>query len=182
MVAQVGSHYLASDGDRDRAVRALKRGLVEGRLTYDSFVGRVGAALAARDSDELAGVLTGLPTRRRRFRLGWRSAARRLDRPAMKRLPLPSRQQPALLIGRAPDCDLILADAAVSRRHASLMLFGARWFVVDHGSTNGTWINDRQILGEATVRVGDRLRLGRTLFRLAPPTAQGCDEAARRRL
>lgn len=48
------------------------------------------------------------------------------------------------------------------------MFFSSGWFVLDHGSTNGTWINDRQILGEAAVRPGDRIRLGRTLFRLVP--------------
>jgi len=63
----------------------------------------------------------------------------------------------------------MLGDASVSRRHASLMLFGARWFVLDHGSTNGTWVNGQQVSGETSVRAGDRLRVGRALFRLAPP-------------
>ena len=44
----------ASDDDRERAVRALREHLVEGRLTLEEFSQRVEAALRAGSSAELA--------------------------------------------------------------------------------------------------------------------------------
>jgi len=61
MVAVTGSQLRASDAERDRAIEALKRGLVEGRLSYETFVGRVEIALRARESAVLADALAGLP-------------------------------------------------------------------------------------------------------------------------
>lgn len=168
MVAPAASRLRASDADRDRAVLALKRGLVEGRLSYDSFVGRVEVALQARESDVLDDVLAGLPTGlRQRLLLRWQAAAASLPTGSRAdRLTLPTRLRPALLIGRDADCDLVLSDTTVSRRHASLMRFGSGWFVLDHGSTNGTWLNGRPVSAEASVHAGDRLRLGKRSFRL----------------
>ena len=74
-----------------------------------------------------------------------------------------------LLIGRLDDCDVVLLDRTVSRHHAALVMFGGRWFVIDHGSTNGTWVNNRRIWGLFAVRPGDELRLGLVSLRLGPP-------------
>jgi hypothetical protein len=42
-------------------------------------------------------------------------------------------------IGRAPECDLVIADASVSRRHAELVLLdGGQLYLVDCQSTHGT--------------------------------------------
>jgi predicted component of type VI protein secretion system len=42
-------------------------------------------------------------------------------------------------IGRSPECDLVLADQSVSRKHAELILLGAgQLFLVDCQSTHGT--------------------------------------------
>jgi hypothetical protein len=42
-------------------------------------------------------------------------------------------------IGRAPECDLVIADASVSRRHAELVLLdGGQVYLVDCQSTHGT--------------------------------------------
>jgi hypothetical protein len=46
---------------------------------------------------------------------------------------------PRFSIGRAPECDLVIADASVSRRHAELVfLDGGRLYLVDCRSTHGT--------------------------------------------
>jgi len=45
-----------------------------------------------------------------------------------------------LTIGRGQDCDLVLQDTQVSRRHAELRRHGDQWFLVDLGSTNGTFV------------------------------------------
>lgn len=52
---------LASDGDRDAAVRVLSEALAEGRLTAGEHGERVRAALAARTWPELAGLTADLP-------------------------------------------------------------------------------------------------------------------------
>lgn len=48
------------------------------------------------------------------------------------------------IIGRA-DCDVILDDAEASRQHASLEILGSRVVVSDLKSTNGTFVDGRQI-------------------------------------
>lgn len=44
-----------------------------------------------------------------------------------------------LSIGRAPDCDLLLADALVSRHHATIRIERTQFYLVDH-SINGTFV------------------------------------------
>src|SRR5512142_2200648 len=50
-----------------------------------------------------------------------------------------------LAIGRDPACELCVADPSLSRRHALLVREGATWFVVDEGSSNGTYVNGERI-------------------------------------
>lgn len=59
----------------------------------------------------------------------------------------------------------------VSRRHAMLRRLGNDLGIVDLESTNGTWINGVQIKPHESVllRSGDRIALGRLLFRITLP-------------
>ncbi len=41
------------------------------------------------------------------------------------------------------------------------------WVLRDLGSTNGTTVNGRRVVGAAVVREGDQVGFGRMLFRLA---------------
>ena len=50
-----------------------------------------------------------------------------------------------ILIGRAPDCDYVLTDDAVSSRHAGLSRQEGYLLLEDLDSANGTWVNDRRI-------------------------------------
>lgn len=65
----------------------------------------------------------------------------------------------ATVIGRAPTCDVVLADSSVSRWHVQLVLSEGRCLVKDIGSRNGTYLNGDQI-EEAALRDGDHLVLG----------------------
>ena len=65
------------------------------------------------------------------------------------------------LVGRSRECDVVLADANVSRRHAEVLPGAAgTWTISDLGSTNGVRINGRQIEGLAPLAGGDRISLG----------------------
>ena len=64
------------------------------------------------------------------------------------------------LIGRDPQCDIVVNDARVSLSHAVLRLEDGRWVLADNGSTNGTYAGNRrvdriEINGECLVRLSD---------------------------
>ena len=67
------------------------------------------------------------------------------------------------IVGRLPECQVVLTDASVSRRHARIQLEGDRWTVTDLGSTNGLRVNGRDVAA-AEVRDGDRVEFGGALF------------------
>ena len=65
------------------------------------------------------------------------------------------------LIGRSRECDVVLADANVSRRHAEIRPAAAgTWTIADLGSTNGVLVNGHRIGGLESLRPGDRIALG----------------------
>jgi hypothetical protein len=66
-----------------------------------------------------------------------------------------------VVIGRSRDCDIQVADANVSRRHAEVRQEGAAYWVVDLDSTNGTEVNGKR-LKRAKLRPGDRITVGST--------------------
>ena len=70
-------------------------------------------------------------------------------------------KQPRIVIGRSRDCDVQLADANVSRRHAELRQEGASYWIVDLGSTNGIEVNGKRVK-RAKLRSGDTITLGST--------------------
>jgi hypothetical protein len=71
-----------------------------------------------------------------------------------------------LVAGRSSECDVILDDSTVSRRHAAFVLRGDDWWVVDLDSTNGTRVNGVSAT-EQRVRPGDRIELGEAMLELA---------------
>jgi hypothetical protein len=66
------------------------------------------------------------------------------------------------VIGRSRDCEIVLDDAGVSRRHAELRGDGERWTIEDLGSTNGVYLNGRQLRGPHALQPGDRVEVGST--------------------
>jgi hypothetical protein len=65
-------------------------------------------------------------------------------------------------IGRSRDCDIVLNDSNVSRRHAELRPLGEGWTVTDLGSTNGVRVNGRDARANEPhpLNAGDRLDVG----------------------
>ncbi len=62
-------------------------------------------------------------------------------------------------LGRDPACAVRLFADDVSRRHARISADAEGHVVVDLSSTNGTWVNGREV-GTHRLRAGDRIRLG----------------------
>ena len=64
-----------------------------------------------------------------------------------------------VLVGRSRDCDVMLDDPNVSRRHAELRHENGQWVVADLASTNGVKVNGRRVQ-EAPLSPGDEITLG----------------------
>lgn len=69
-------------------------------------------------------------------------------------------------LGRDLTCEVVVGDAEASRRHAELVAAGEQWQVRDLGSTNGTFVNDRRVVGAVDVAAGDVIRIGRVSVEL----------------
>jgi hypothetical protein len=63
-------------------------------------------------------------------------------------------------IGRQSTCGVHIPDTNVSRVHAELRQTPTGWVVEDRGSTNGTKVNDTQIVEPTAVQSGDTLSFG----------------------
>jgi hypothetical protein len=65
-------------------------------------------------------------------------------------------------IGRSRDCDIVLGDSNVSRRHAELRPRGEGWTITDLGSTNGVKVNGRAVRPHEPEAIGpgDQLDVG----------------------
>ena len=71
------------------------------------------------------------------------------------------------LLGRHPDCDVVLVDSSVSRRHAEIRLAKGRHVLLDLSSVNGTWVHNRPVL-QHLLEDGDTFEVGdvRLLYRV----------------
>lgn len=79
-------------------------------------------------------------------------------------------------IGRGPECELVLRDSRVSRRHARLAARDGVLVLTDLGSTNGTMVNGHRVT-EVALGAGDRIDVGETSLVIQ---AASTDPAARR--
>jgi hypothetical protein len=74
------------------------------------------------------------------------------------------------VVGRSRDCDIVLDDSGISRRHAELRPSGSAWTIEDLDSTNGVRVNGIAVHGSQQLHAGDRIEMGSTeiLFEIAP--------------
>ncbi len=74
-----------------------------------------------------------------------------------------------LILGRHPDSNIVLQDAAVSRHHCKLVLRNEELFIEDIGSANGTYVNGNQIDQNTEVQLRDQdiIRLGGEKYRIS---------------
>ncbi len=74
--------------------------------------------------------------------------------------------QLSVLIGRTSECDVVLYDPGVSRKHARIFNEGSEYFVEDMGSSNGTKVNG-SIIKKKQLADGDAISLGPVVFNFA---------------
>jgi ABC-type multidrug transport system ATPase subunit/pSer/pThr/pTyr-binding forkhead associated (FHA) protein/ABC-type multidrug transport system permease subunit len=65
-----------------------------------------------------------------------------------------------IVIGRAPDVEMVLNHPEVSRHHCRLSREGDEWFIEDLGSRHGTAVNGDCLSSRTALQLGDQIRLG----------------------
>src|SRR4051812_44439771 len=68
------------------------------------------------------------------------------------------------VIGRAPECDIVMGQSGVSAKHCRLTRDVTSWLLEDLGSSNGTFVNGRRLPANSPVAVhhGDAIAIGTT--------------------
>jgi hypothetical protein len=69
-----------------------------------------------------------------------------------------------LIVGRSPDCDVVVDDPAVSQKHAAILWDGRAGLLRELGSSNGTFLNGIRLGSRAVLRTGDELSFGQSHF------------------
>ncbi len=63
------------------------------------------------------------------------------------------------VLGRHPQCDIVLDQGAISRQHAQISLLDGAYFIEDLKSRNGTLVNGQLIQGSHPLHDGDELKI-----------------------
>ncbi len=79
-----------------------------------------------------------------------------------------SLDKPTIAIGSHPSNDVVIDDTTVSRRHATITRKPDGFELADLGSTNGTFVNGRQIRKPIAVKSGDEIKFGSARFAFNP--------------
>jgi pSer/pThr/pTyr-binding forkhead associated (FHA) protein len=82
-----------------------------------------------------------------------------------------------MIVGRE-DCDIMIDDALISSRHSKLELDNQILIAKDLGSTNGTFVNDKQIT-EAVLKAGDEIKFDKIAFTVKGPGRTSAKTAVR---
>ncbi len=75
------------------------------------------------------------------------------------------------VVGRDPDCDLSIDWHLLSRHHAELHVEAGQLRIVDLNSRNGTYLNDKKIVGEQIGLPGDEIRFDQQRFIIVGPAS-----------
>ncbi len=69
-------------------------------------------------------------------------------------------------LGRSGRNTIVLDDSYVSSEHAVIVYRDGRWWLTDHDSTNGTFVNDQPVDEEVALAPGDVVGIGAIRLRL----------------
>lgn len=70
-----------------------------------------------------------------------------------------------LIIGRSPDCDIVVTSSAASRRHCMLFVYEGWWFVRCLKKTGSVRVNDQQV-NQSRIGPGAKITIGDERFLL----------------
>jgi hypothetical protein len=116
---------------------------------------------------EPAGVPTAAPPRRERRPEPGAALRLRVLEPASRRGETHTIDR-EVTVGRGGGCALVLSDDTyVSQLHARLFQQNGEGYVEDLGSTNGTYVNGKQIKGVTRLKGGDQVQFGQTVAEVA---------------
>lgn len=73
----------------------------------------------------------------------------------------------AVVIGRGPDCDVVIQDSKASRRHCKLTRNEEGFLLEDLGSRNGTYVNGVRVTAPVALKASQTFKIGDTVFYLA---------------
>lgn len=73
-------------------------------------------------------------------------------------------------IGRTEENYILLSDSSISRNHAKIINQNLNYSVIDLGSSNGTFVNNKLIKSESPLKSGDLIRFGNVTFVFVPAT------------
>ena len=68
------------------------------------------------------------------------------------------------VLGRHPECDIVLDVGAVSRQHAQILREGDDYYAEDLKSRNGTFVNEEVVVGRRLLRENDLLKICDLVF------------------
>ena len=151
--------------------RALNAAYGEGLLSESTLVHRLDLLFGSRliEPSRLVGDLTVRSPKRalagtvaraaESARRRWRGSGSAGSNPAALLALDWAGEHEDLILGRHPDCDIVLTHSTVSRRHARLSFRDGHWIVRDLDSTNGTTVNDTRVV-RCQLLPGDRLVIG----------------------
>jgi serine phosphatase RsbU (regulator of sigma subunit) len=80
-----------------------------------------------------------------------------------------------VVLGRAPDCDIVLKEGSISRRHAEIRYEDESFLLRDLGSRNGTRLNGSVVASPTPLRPGDRITLATLEFAVEGTGAASVD-------
>jgi pSer/pThr/pTyr-binding forkhead associated (FHA) protein/tetratricopeptide (TPR) repeat protein len=80
-------------------------------------------------------------------------------------------QSVRMVVGRGKDCDFVLEDQTVSRRHLELVYGDGGVVMRDLGSVSGTQVNDQKV-DECALKHGDEISVGKTRLRFVDEAEQ----------
>ena len=73
-----------------------------------------------------------------------------------------------ITIGRAATCEVTIDDSYASQIHARIFRRDGAHILEDLGSTNGTYLNRQKVSSATTLRAGDHVQIGSTVFEVTP--------------
>src|SRR5437868_8516829 len=63
------------------------------------------------------------------------------------------------VLGRNPDCGIVIPVTSVSREHAQILRVQGRYYIEDRQSRNGTFVNNQAVTARTALKNNDRIRI-----------------------